>query len=87
MTQVCRPTPFGQGASRHPRDLAASATSVSNGTACELGNSITPGPVPENLPKCFSVENVQENWNHFLSCETWKRLFCEAPQCGLHPQV
>jgi hypothetical protein len=55
-----------QGAPRHPGDLAASATAVSNGTACELGNSITPGPVPENLPKCFSVANVQENWNQFF---------------------
>jgi hypothetical protein len=65
MTQVCRPTPFVRFI-RHPRDLAESATSVSYGTACELGSIFTPGPVPENPLKCFFVENIQENWNHFF---------------------
>jgi hypothetical protein len=87
MTQVCCPTPFGRGrrdireTCRHPQLLYRMV---------RLVNSVAVLPVAlcqRTYRNAFFVENVQENWNHFLTCETWNRLFCEAPQCGLHPQV
>jgi hypothetical protein len=81
MTRPCRPIPFVRFV-RHPRDLAESATTVSYGTACELGSIFTPGPVPENPLKCFFVENVQENWNQFF-CRVKRGHACTEPDLKL----
>jgi hypothetical protein len=53
------------------------ATSVWHGTVFELGSIFTPGPVPENPPKCYAVENVQKNYLSLLFGERKvEMLFC-----------
>jgi len=64
------------------------ATSVSHGTAFELGSIFTPGPGPENPPKCYSVENVQENYLSLLFVERKvETLFCLLAARLLSPGV
>ena len=86
MTLVCRPTPFGRV---HTQKLALlKTTDVSYGTSVERGSIFTPGPVSENPPKRYVVENVQENYLSLLCVERKvETLFCEARQRGLHPQA
>jgi hypothetical protein len=71
----------------HQRALLKT-TDVSYGTIVERGSIFTPGPVPENPPKRYLVENVQENYLSLLFVERKvETLFCEARQRGFHPQA
>jgi hypothetical protein len=72
-----------------PESLAKlKTTHALHGTICSHGSVFTSGPVSENPPKRYVVENVQENYLSLLCVERKvETLFCEARQRGLHPQA
>jgi hypothetical protein len=77
MTLVCRPTPFVRFI--HKSRALLNTTDVSYGTIFERGSIFTSGPVPENPPKRFLVENVHSKNYLSLLAQGAKNGNCFPP--------